>query len=52
MVVINGNCYTVKAIFTKSEDTLIASVDNIEIFSIDLSAGVSNQYTANRLIKS
>lgn len=52
MVVINGNCYMTKAIFTKSGDTLIASINNVEIFNIDLNAGVSNQYTANRLIKS
>jgi len=51
MLVINGDCCEITATFSKENNYLIASLDDV-IFSIDLSAGVSNRYTANRLVKS
>ena len=51
MLVINGDCCEITATFSKENNYLTASLDDV-IFSIDLSAGVSNRYTANRLVKS
>ena len=54
MVVINGDCYCVTLSFVKDGNKLIGlSIDNDEpVISINLEDGVSNKYTAKRLVKS
>ncbi len=52
MVVINGNCYEATFTFSKTDDILTASLNDETVFTINLGAGVSNHYTANRLVKS
>ena len=52
MVVINGDCCEGTFVFSKEDNILTASIGNTTVFIIDLAAGVSNQYTAKRLVKS
>ena len=52
MVVINGDCCEGTFVFSKEDNILTASIGNTTVFIIDLAAGVSNRYTAKRLVKS
>ena len=52
MLVINGDCYSVSVKWSVSENIATASINNNDIFTINLSAGLSKNYRANRLVES
>lgn len=52
MLVVNGECYVVEFNWRRSGDQFTASINNQNIITIDLANGVSNEYQAERLVKS
>lgn len=52
MLVINGTCYNVNVSWVVQDDRATASVDGIEIFTINFAVGLSTKYRAKRFVQS
>lgn len=52
MLVINGHCYSVDVTWNVNEDKAIAIINGVSIFTLNLAAGLSINYRAERYVQS
>lgn len=52
MLVVNGDCYSIDVTWSKSGNTVIASVNTNQFFKINLNNGVSTRYRTKRYVQS
>lgn len=52
MLVINGNCYSVDVTWSVNDNKATASVNGLEIFTLNFASGLSTNYRAERYVQS